>query len=111
VGQKISLHNPFWYDVAKLLATLELATTRVVTNKQTEFLSPRDIPFSTCGFLPKRTLEEVKDKTKLSFFTTAKIPEEEEVLEENLTNEVWLAKQEQHCLARRAAKEDADPEF
>ena len=110
-GTKFVLHGPLYQDVAKLLATLELATTRVVINEQTEFLSLRDIPFSTCGFLPKRTLEEVEDSAKESFVTTAKIPVEEKVLEENMTNEVWLAEQKQHCLARRAAKDNFDPEF
>ena len=68
-GTKSTVIGPFYYQVANLLTALELATTRVVRNEETECLSLKHCPFSVCGFLPKPPVKGAPKKA--SFVITA----------------------------------------
>ena len=44
--EETEIEGPFYYHIAKLLATLEMATTRVVETEKTRYLSGTEKPFS-----------------------------------------------------------------
>ena len=83
--------GPLLSQVAVLLATLELATTRAVVNERTKCLSLLECPFSVCKYLPMPKAGNKTDpKKKTPFFITALHIEDEKKLIENLQDAKWV---------------------